>query len=568
MSKYGFILFCLVSIATQAQQNQSDALKARAEALKALEGFNPASVLNGYTPNPQESSLQPQEGNNPLSAQGLNAIKNNPTANYVYNQAENRSKVHSNPNSPEMRYAETLLENPDAVLEGACYREPANCKNQSVSKICEESMQFTGTSCKETLDVHVKPISLSFTRVVIPSRGQSVASFDVQSCIKGDWRCTSANTVHLLPSCEKVVVSVTRNNRAVLVTKQPDCIDSTVTVQLPKRGGASTSLHVALTEYVGEDQWKNGECERIKTGTPNRQCFLEAANSCVEPNQGKVIGGITIKRACWGRVFNYQCALVNSSSCTPLINQGCSQTSSLCTQTHANRCERFSQTFQCIEQWCMPEKTVCPEKIACSDGQCDSSNSETSDDMAEGLSRLGALAGAASDVAANQIHSGVPAIFIGKNSTCRKVVANARNCCRGSHRMTHCSGDEKLLAKAKEEGRAFKVGTYCAVKKLGMCLEKKESWCVFPTKLSSIIQIQGRYSQLGIGFGWAKDEDNNANCRGITPEELERINFSALDLSPIQQELISRMDLPNNRQINRSNQSHVERLKQEGRAHD
>lgn len=75
VNKYGLILFCLVSLATQAQQNQSDALKARAEALKALEGFNPASVLKGYTPNPQESSLQPQEGNNALSAQGLNAIK-------------------------------------------------------------------------------------------------------------------------------------------------------------------------------------------------------------------------------------------------------------------------------------------------------------------------------------------------------------------------------------------------------------------------------------------------------------------------------------------------------------
>ena len=41
--------------------------------------------------------------------------------------------------------------------------------------------------------------------------------------------------------------------------------------------------------------------------------------------------------------------------------------------------------------------------------------------MAEGLSRLGALAGVAGDVSANQVRNGTPAIFTGKNSTCRKV---------------------------------------------------------------------------------------------------------------------------------------------------
>ena len=114
------------------------------------------------------------------------------------------------------------------------------------------------------------------------------------------------------------------------------------------------------------------------------------------------------------------------------------------------------------------------------------------------------------------------------------------------------------FAKAKEEGRAAYVGTYRA-KKILTCVEEKESWCVFPTKLSSIIQIQGRSRQLGINFGWAGGKENEANCRGITPEELERINFSFfLDLSPIQQELISRMALPANGSINNANQSHIE----------
>jgi conjugal transfer mating pair stabilization protein TraN len=248
--------------------------------------------------------------------------------------------------------------------------------------------------------------------------------------------------------------------------------------------------------------------------------------------------------------------------------EGCSQVNSQCLNAPNGFCSSFLQTYSCLKQFCEPEKTVCPGTIGCSDGQCDLSETEASDDAAEGLSRLGVLAGAASDVASKQVHSGVPAIFTGTNSTCRKVKADVRDCCKGSYQMTHCSDDEKRLAKAKEEGRAFKVGKFCAIKKLGMCLEEKQSWCVFPTKLAAIIQIQGRYSQLGIPFGWAKEEDNKANCRGITPEELERINFSALDLSPIEQELMNRKILPQDNHVSSLNQSHIERLNQTGRSHD
>ncbi|HAT8894531.1 TPA: conjugal transfer protein TraN, partial [Legionella pneumophila] len=61
MNKLGFILFGFVFTAFVSAQNQNDALQARDEALRALKGFNPATVLKGYTANPQESALQPQE---------------------------------------------------------------------------------------------------------------------------------------------------------------------------------------------------------------------------------------------------------------------------------------------------------------------------------------------------------------------------------------------------------------------------------------------------------------------------------------------------------------------------
>ena len=563
MRQLGFILLCVLFTSLASAQNQNDALHARDEALRALNGFNPATVLKGYTANPGESALQPQEGSNALSAAGLNALKNNGVGNDVYNQAGSRAKAQSNPMSPEMQYAERLLENPDAVLDGACYKQAGVCKNESVIKTCDETVHYTNNSCKDTLNVLVKQLTQNFSRSVTPNRFQSTATFDLQACPPRDWRCATANTVLIAPSCEHLIVIVYRNNQPMLVTKQPTCADPTVTVQFSGWGRYSAPLQVTVTEYVSEDHWSTTDCERIKLEHTKSFCIMDASQSCLEPNKVKAVGGISIQRSCWGRGYNYQCSTVFDSACTPLINQGCSQTGSSCVEAKGNRCERYSQTFTCMQQFCMPEKTVCPGKVGCSDGQCDTSKNETSDDMAEGLSRLGALAGVSADVSSNQVRSGAPAIFTGSATECKKYPLGFRDCCTDSgwgDWIKHCPQDLQALQRAKQENRVVYLGAYKR-HKLGA---HHYAYCIFPTKLASIVQIQGRGGQLGIPYGTAQYPD----CRGLTPEELERINFAALDLSPIQQELISRMALPNNGSINSANQSHVERLKQQGRAHD
>ena len=331
VSKFLFILLCCLPLAQSLAQNQADALKARDEALHALKGFNPADLLNGYTQSPKESALEPQEGGNALSAQGQNALKDNKTANDVYNQADSRAKVNPNPNSIEMQYAETLLENPESVLDGAC------------------------------------------------------------------------------------------------------------------------------DEKINE----------------------------------------------------------------------------------------------------------CPGKIACADGECDTSQNDKSDDMAEGLSRLGALSGVAGDVSNNQVQSGNPAIFSGSVTECKKYPLGFRDCCTDSgwgDWVKQCPADLQVLQRAKYENRVVYLGSY----KHHKLKARHYAFCIFPTKLASIVQIQGRGLQLGIPFGSAE----YPNCRGLMPEELERINFASLDLSSIQQELVDRMALPNNAAIDNLNQSHVEKLHQQGKSHD
>ena len=76
-------------------------------------------------------------------------------------------------------------------------------------------------------------------------------------------------------------------------------------------------------------------------------------------------------------------------------------------------------------------------------------------------------------------------------------------------------------------------------KTAGVTTVIKHHFCCFSNILEKIIQVQGR-AQLGISFGSGGSPD----CRGLTLEELERIDFSLIDFSEFAQEVQKRMVLP------------------------
>jgi hypothetical protein len=200
----------------------------------------------------------------------------------------------------------------------------------------------------------------------------------------------------------------------------------------------------------------------------------------------------------------------------------------------------------------------------CTDGSCDTTKNKESHDMNEGVSRLGALAGVAGEVSTNQIAEGMAKIFAGSVIDCKSYPLGFRDCCTDSgwgDWVKHCPSDMQVLQKAKDENRVVSLGKY---RKHKLDLDYHHVYCVFPSKLSAIIQKEGRNAQLHIPFGKAKSPD----CRGITPQELGHINFDKLNLSPIEQELMSRLHVPDAGMASNLNQAHIERLHQEGRAHD
>ena len=113
------------------------------------------------------------------------------------------------------------------------------------------------------------------------------------------------------------------------------------------------------------------------------------------------------------------------------------------------------------------------------------------------------------------------------------------NCCKSSGwgsdaGLASCSIEEKELGLMKEASQVHYVGSYCKRNTFFGCFSWRYVYCTYPSKLSRIIIQQGK-SQLSQSFGSAK----YPNCSGFTLEELESLNFDAMDLSEFHSDVMS-----------------------------
>ena len=97
-----------------------------------------------------------------------------------------------------------------------------------------------------------------------------------------------------------------------------------------------------------------------------------------------------------------------------------------------------------------------------------------------------------------------------------------------------CTAEDQLHALMRSQNLCRYVGSYCAKKGGSACLEKKESWCCFNSRLALVVQTEGR-KQLGLGWGTPE----SPACRGFTLEEFQALDFSAMDLTPVIAEMAS-----------------------------
>ena len=97
-----------------------------------------------------------------------------------------------------------------------------------------------------------------------------------------------------------------------------------------------------------------------------------------------------------------------------------------------------------------------------------------------------------------------------------------------------CEEVEQILAMKRDNRLCHGVGSYCSARVpiIKLCIETTESYCCFNSRLSRIINEQGR-GQLGKSWGGPE----NPNCSGFTITQLQALDFSRMNLAEFYAEI-------------------------------
>lgn len=263
---------------------------------------------------------------------------------------------------------------------------------------------------------------------------------------------------------------------------------------------------------------------------------------CVEEGGTREVNGINVTLDCWRYTRKTTC--IASDTCIPLLTptdstMSCVELNQSCKVNVSNTCLINNVNLKCEVQECYDQQLVCGEQSFCLDGDCYVGEGEENPNFSTAVSGLAGAAEAAESLNADTLQ-----IFTGKPASCSKKPIGLSDCCADDGwgndiGLTDCSSEEKGLMEAKKKGLTIDLGEYCAEKVLGVCIRKKKGYCQFDSKMARIIQEQGRV-QLAVGFGSAK----HPNCTGITPEQLQLVDFSKVDFSDFYEDLDANLNLP------------------------
>jgi len=186
------------------------------------------------------------------------------------------------------------------------------------------------------------------------------------------------------------------------------------------------------------------------------------------------------------------------------------------------------------------EQLIC-KGIPCIDGNCIDKRFDSNNEMLDSVSRLSAIS--------QMKEAGEPntQLFAGYHAHCSKKAVDYSNCCSltsnnnnwGHNLGARCSQDEKHLIEQRKKNLCVYLGKVNK-QTLGVNTVVKHNWCCFGNMLNKVIQVEGR-KQLSMSFGTAK----SPNCRGLTLDELLKLDFDRMDFAEFEAEILKTMKLPN-----------------------
>ncbi|WP_296198731.1 conjugal transfer protein TraN [Sphingorhabdus sp.] len=299
-------------------------------------------------------------------------------------------------------------------------------------------------------------------------------------------------------------------------------------------------------------------------GTTCRKVLVQAATvTMVCPD------GTTLQDGkCYGETLG-------SSECADLEqNAQCQWVKDTCLDEQpSGACKVTEKTFNCPipgEAAQQNKEYVCSGDLYCTNGSCETIEREASNEFKDALVAMGAI-----DQVQKEFDPDAMGLFKGTRETCHKPLFGVINCCAGrvsglfsgssaiaagaflgtggaalagiaTQFLTifACSSAEKQLDVKDRLGLCVNIGSYCSSSLLGVCKTKRKAYCCFESKLTRILQEQGRPQ---INKPW--DKPKTEQCKGFTVDEFSRLDLSTMDFSEIYSEFLEAAKLPNEAQM-------------------
>lgn len=586
--KRGYLLIGLFLSSLSYASNMNDAFNQgrsigksnNGNAQQIMKDFQPTQ-LPGFQARPQESQYYTGvKGNNPdLMSRGMTALEQSESGKAIKDSIINNPKVKISQDSDFIQSSNNIRNNAE-VISGM---KGQKCANKVLSKtlfshhFCERDNNIE-QQCKKTANVkwsgniittkktfeikssEFKIINQNHAQIIAPENG-TITGFTTQTCdynhYSFSWmRCKKKNLSFLgvnMGDFNYWRRSFSVDNLAVRVNKgQPLNItrSSGDSFWHPWVFHGKDTLFVTLN-YLVEENTLKPNVEWDSNCTTNTENAIELKAQCTQPGETRTFEregkNFQIHQDCWEYSYHY---LINESSdneCKKYEdNPNCTAAERECLLQENGSCIRHRVKYQC-QKTVKTDGYVCGDKFFCSDGSCSDIENNVNSDFGHAVSQLATLAQAGKDIGldANNLKA-----FSGRPMYCRKSGFGFSDCCKDSGwgnklGLAKCNSEENALGQAKEKKLVVYVGTFCSKKILKKCIQRKSSYCVFDNKLARIIQYQGRSGQLGIGFGGAGSPD----CRGMSVDELQKIDFNRMDYSDFYDELNERTNMPDRNQI-------------------
>lgn len=276
-------------------------------------------------------------------------------------------------------------------------------------------------------------------------------------------------------------------------------------------------------------------CAKLKADT---QC-TQGIDTCVDSNPAtRVINGSPVTEACWGWTRAYACTGLTPAEDCSKLPAGCVFEKSVCISPQQSPCLTTDDVYLCpLPPQPGQQQSICDGDVYCLNGSCDTINRTSNADFGKAVVAMNAISQAGKEFDPNNL-----TLFKGTRMTCSKSIFGLSNCCtpRGFPLLGSCNAQDQALHKERDKGLCHLVGSYCSSDFLGICLAKKEAHCCYVSKISRILQEQGRPQ---VGKPWGKPQDEK--CAGFTISEFQRLDLSKMDFSEVYAEFTAAAKLPN-----------------------